>query len=98
MTPMMEQGARPAGFAGAERRATQRHRVLKGATLTFNKGYSAFECVARNLSDGGAKLSLAETFALPGDFRLSIAGREGTRQAHVVWRKPSEIGVSFQQL
>jgi hypothetical protein len=96
MTPIMEQGAKPAGFAGAERRTAHRQRVLKGATLTFNKGYSAFECVARNLSEGGAKLSLAETFALPTDFRLAIAGKAGVRLAHVVWRKPSEIGVSFE--
>lgn len=96
MTLTMEQNAAKAGFQGTERRAAQRHRVLKGATLSFNKGYSAFECVVRNLSDGGARLSLAETFGLPARFRLAIVGDEGGRMAHVVWRRSGEIGVSFE--
>jgi hypothetical protein len=92
MTAMMRQQTGPADFAGAERRTSHRQRVLKGATLSFNKGYSAFECVVRNLSEGGAKLSLGETFGLPATFRLSISG-EATHVAHVVWRKANEIGV-----
>ena len=94
MTLIMEHSVRP-GFAGAERRAGRRQRVLKGATLTFNSGYSAFECVVRNQSASGAKLSLAETFGLPETFQLAIAGEDAARTAQVVWRKAGEIGVSF---
>jgi hypothetical protein len=82
-------------YAGENRRAAYRQRVLKGATLSFNQGYSAFECVVRNQSEDGARLSLAETFALPATFRLAIAGEEETRTAHVMWRGPNEIGVSM---
>ena len=96
MTPIMEQSAVRPGLAGAERSGRRRQRVLKGATLTFNNGYSAFECVVRNLSTGGAKLSLAETFALPTTFRLAIAGDASTRTAHVAWRRPDEVGVRFE--
>ena len=94
MTLIMEHCVRP-GFSGAERRAGRRQRVLKGATLSFNKGYSAFECVVRNQSASGAKLSLGETFGLPQTFQLAIAGEDGARRAQVVWRKASEIGVSL---
>ena len=93
---MMGQSAGWAGFAGAERRGAHRPRVLKGATLSFNNGYSAFECVVRNLSEGGAKLSLAETFALPTTFRLAIAGQERARTAQIVWRMPNEVGVRLE--
>lgn len=95
MTLIMEQGAAKADFQGTERRAAHRQRVLKGATLYFNKGFSAFECVVRNLSDGGARLSLAETFGLPNAFNLLIAGENTARVAQVVWRRRDAIGVSF---
>jgi hypothetical protein len=92
MAVTMRQQTAPAGYTGAERRAGHRQRVLKGAALSFNKGYSVFECVVRNLSEGGAKLSLAETFGLPAAFQLTISG-ERAHDAHVVWRRSNEIGV-----
>ena len=94
MTLMMEHGqARQP--ASAERRGEQRRRVLKGAVLSFNNGYSSFECVLRNVSEHGGKLSLGETFGLPTTFRLAIAGEEQARIAQVRWRRQTEIGVSF---
>ena len=94
MTPVTERNG--AGSQHADRRGTPRRRVLKGATLTFNSGYSAFECVLRNESEGGAKLSLAETFALPKRFHLAIAGDSDVRTAHVVWRGMDQMGVRFE--
>jgi hypothetical protein len=87
---------RGASVADADRRAALRRRVLKGATLSFNSGYSSFECVLRNESDGGARLSLAETFALPKTFHLAIAGDSSVRTAHVVWRGVDQLGVRFE--
>ena len=94
MTLALDQNRAPAAN-NVERRASQRRRVLKGATLTFNKGYSAFECVVRNQSDGGARLSLAETFAIPTTFRLAISGEMEAHVAQVVWRKIDEMGVAY---
>lgn len=95
MTLVVDQSPAPQPVA-AERRAEQRRRVFKGAVLSFNNGYSSFECVLRNMSEHGGKLSLGETFGLPATFRLMIAGEEGPRAAHVRWRRQSEIGVSFE--
>jgi hypothetical protein len=95
---MMEVREKSIGLDGkvfAERRAGQRRRVLKGAVMTFNKGYSAFECVVRNQSGSGAKLSLGETFALPNRFRLAITGEDDGHMAEVVWRSLSEMGVRY---
>jgi hypothetical protein len=83
------------GMDHAERRSQRRHRVLKGAIIRFNKGYGAFECVVRNLSENGAKLTFGETSAIPAAFELKIAGDERMREAHVRWRSPDSIGVSF---
>jgi hypothetical protein len=93
MTPVMERNGTSLAGGTAERRNALRRRVLKGATLSFNRGYSAFECVVRNRSDGGARLSLAETFALPMTFRLTISGETETHTAHVVWRGLDQVGV-----
>jgi hypothetical protein len=95
MTPTMERNETRAAGSTEERRYSQRRRVLKGATLSFNRGYSAFECVVRNQSDGGARLSLAETFALPATFRLAIAGESQIHTALVIWRGPDQVGVKL---
>jgi len=79
----------------AERRSQQRRRVLKGATIRFNKGYGAFECVVRNLSENGAKLTFGETSAVPAAFELKIAAEERMREARVRWRSPDSVSVSF---
>lgn len=81
-------------YLSEDRRGTHRNRVLKGAVLTFNKGYSTFECVVRNQSENGAKLSLAESFALPNAFDLAIMD-DNARPVHVVWRTPDAIGVRY---
>lgn len=96
MAAVMEKNRPVAANTSVERRASQRRRVLKGATLSFNSGYSAFECVVRNRSENGAKLSLAETFALPSTFRLAIAGEGGAHMARIIWRKPDEMGVILE--
>lgn len=79
----------------AERRSQPRQRVLKGAIIRFNKGYGALECVVRNLSENGARLTFGETTAVPGSFDLKIAGDGGVREARVRWRTPDSVGVSL---
>jgi hypothetical protein len=79
----------------AERRSQPRRRVLKGAIIRFNKGYGAFECVVRNLSENGAKLTFGDTSAVPAVFELKIAGDQQMHEAHVRWRSPDSVGVSF---
>jgi len=93
MTAVMEHNMPVAANTNVERRASPRRRVLKGATLSFNRGYSTFECVVRNQSERGAKLSLAESFALPSTFRLAIAGESEGHVARIIWRKIDEMGV-----
>lgn len=78
-----------------ERRSAMRHKVLKGATLSFNKGYGALECVVRNLSGRGARLHLGETTAVPNFFSLEIAGEQTPRSARVRWRSQTAVGVEF---
>ena len=94
MSPITEKSIGVDGAVFAERRAALRRRVLKGATVSFNNGYSSFECVVRNQSEGGARLSFAETFALPIAFWLMIAG-ERVQKAEIRWCTMTAVGVKL---
>jgi hypothetical protein len=82
------------GEVFVERRTALRRRVLKGGTLSFNKGYGALECVVRNESAKGALLSFGETSAVPAAFDLTIKGAE-IRPAQVRWRGMTLVGIEF---
>jgi len=84
----------PALAFSADRRGSPRHRVLKGATLRFNKGFGAMECVVRNQSADGALLVFGETTGVPNYFDLSIAG-DAVRPAQVRWRSMTGVGVEL---
>jgi PilZ domain-containing protein len=77
-----------------ERRSAHRHRVLKGAVLTFNS-LGAFEGVVRNQSERGAMLALGDTAGVPASFDLAISLDETTRPAQVRWRSMNAVGVEF---
>jgi hypothetical protein len=87
----------PPGPISVERRLMSRHRVLKGATVSFNGGTSTFEGVVRNLSQTGARLSFCETFAIPSEFLVKFGGDLGWRPAVSRWRSMTDIGVTFGQ-
>jgi hypothetical protein len=91
----LEMSDRTGGEPLEDRRAVARRRVLKGATLSFNKGYGALECVVRNESDKGALLSFGETSAVPPAFDLTVRGGDTVRHARVRWRTLSVVGVEF---
>jgi hypothetical protein len=96
MTPITERSISIGGTVFPDRRCESRRRVFKGGRLIFNHGYGALECVVRNLSDRGARLSMGETAGVPGRFELLIAGADGTRSARVRWRTPGEVGICFE--
>lgn len=79
-----------------ERRSEMRRRALKGATLTFNGGYGAFECVVRNISERGARLTFGDASAVPARFDLTISGEGRSRAANVRWRSLTDVGVAFE--
>jgi hypothetical protein len=95
MAPITEKSIGLDGEVFPDRRGAERRRVLKGAKLIFNKGYGAFECVARNVSESGARLTLGETSAVPSQFDLLISGDDLVRRATVRWRTMTALGVSF---
>lgn len=76
-----------------EHRTAQRHRVLKGGTISFNG--AGISCMVRNLSDTGAALEVNSPVGIPPNFALVVDGDHVARPCHVVWRKEKRIGIAF---
>jgi hypothetical protein len=77
-----------------EHRNAQRHRVLKGGTISFN-GAAGISCTVRNMSNAGAALDVISPVGIPPAFTLVIDGDHVAKPCHVVWRKEKRIGVAF---
>jgi len=78
-----------------EKRATQRHRVFKGGTVTFEgRGVT---CTVRNISDSGAAIDLENPGLLPHAFTLSISCDNFVRNCRAVWRNERRVGLAFVQ-
>jgi len=77
-----------------EHRNAARHRVLKGAHITFIGHGAAIDCTVRNLSDGGACLKAASPIGIPDTFDL-VLDSASVHRCCVTWRKSTQIGVAF---
>jgi hypothetical protein len=76
-----------------EKRKTPRHRVLKGATITFEG--NGLDCTVRNLSASGAAIEVAIPVRVPPSFMLMIQSDRLIRRCHPVWRNDRRIGIAF---
>lgn len=79
-----------------EKRASQRYRVFKGGTITFENGGIA--CTVRNMSDSGAAIDLETPVILPQSFTLLIARDNFVQNCRPVWRNDKRIGLAFVQV
>jgi hypothetical protein len=74
-----------------------RQSALIGARIIFNQGSSTLDCVIRDLSEDGARLSMSDAFAPPDVFDLFIPQKNATYRARVAWRRNEGLGVSFSR-
>ena len=79
-----------------ETRRAPRHKVLKGAKISFHSLMTSTECTVRNLSDTGACLVVTSQVGVPDDFDLVLDSDRSVRRCHVEWRTGAKIGVSFR--
>jgi hypothetical protein len=80
---------------GAEHRRSRRKRVLKGALVVFGNHDRTLDCTIRNLSDEGAKVSIASTIGVPETFELMIPAEHLIAPVRVVWRTERELGLAL---
>ncbi|HLK24141.1 MAG TPA: PilZ domain-containing protein [Caulobacteraceae bacterium] len=94
--------AEPAKYAGAERRNGAARRVdLRARSLMTGKVIvgdcqMSVDCIIRNLSQRGARITIPRGIDLPALVGLMIV-REGVYcEAAVAWRKGDQTGLAFR--
>ena len=78
-----------------ERRKRLRARTCLGGTIAFNRRKSTMDCQVRNFSTAGARVAFSNAAAVPDQFDLTIARKERSFKARMVWRGVNEAGVAF---
>lgn len=76
-----------------ERRKHHRGRDFACGTIVDGRRNATYDCVLRNLSDGGALLLVDEPSRAPVELELAVRG--GMRAARIVWRSETEVGIAF---
>ena len=76
-----------------ERRKHHRGRDFACGTIVDGRRNATYDCVLRNLSDGGALLLVDEPSRAPVELELAVRG--GMRAARIVWRSGTEVGIAF---
>ncbi len=79
-----------------ERRPDQRRRFLLGGIVVLADGALSFDCIIRNQSAGGAKISHAKDVRLPAKFQLINIRDRLVYEVELIWAKDGESGVSFK--
>ena len=79
----------------AEYRIETRQRVFLKGRIVFNNGASSMDCLVRDMSATGARVSLSETTTLPEAFELYIPQKDRTYRCKLAWRREDGVGVNF---
>jgi hypothetical protein len=82
-----------------QRRKTQRRKVWFAATILAETDRAVIcGCTVADVSQGGARLLIAESASVPGSFLLVLAqGGSAYRKCTVRWRSPTALGVEFER-
>jgi hypothetical protein len=75
--------------------AIRQRTFLKG-TLFYDNRRASIECVIRDISDSGARLTFEHPVTVPDKVELFIPQKQQTLRANVQRRGPNEIGVAFE--
>jgi hypothetical protein len=78
-----------------ERRHTPRHRTFLQGRVYYNNRRQSADCIIRELTDDGARLSFTDPVALPHAFELHIPNRDQTIRVEIAWNHGTDVGVSF---
>jgi hypothetical protein len=79
----------------AERRTASRSRSFLRGRVFFNNRLSSIDCIIRDITDQGARLTFGGAVNVPEIFELEIPNKDETFRARVAWHRGAEIGVTF---
>jgi hypothetical protein len=84
------------GAVMSEKRNKSRTPSFLGGTITYNRDLWSADCVVKNISEEGAKLTGRNLPVLPDHFDLSIPQRKTKYRVQVRWRTKDAVGVAFE--
>ena len=95
-SPVNAMAAAPqaSAYAGEDRRAQHRRRVLKPARLVFHGRLSVMDAVVRDSSDGGLRIRAGEFQKLPESCEVQLKDEKIVRTVRLVWRDGNEGGLA----
>jgi hypothetical protein len=79
----------------AERRPKPRRRVLLKGLVTWADGARSFPCTIRNLTDGGARITLPPGQTVPSNIYFINLRERSAHEALMVWNNGSDAGIAF---
>jgi two-component system cell cycle response regulator len=79
----------------SDKRKERREATTWPGRIAYDRGAQLRECIVRDISKEGARLSLPNVRALPSEFELLILTTGEIFQAVAKWRRGREIGVYF---
>ncbi len=86
----------PDRFRRIERRGAPRKRVVSTVWIDAGDGSQPLVCVLWDVSQGGARLAIADPNAVPDEFRLLFSRSEKPgSDCRVVWRTHEQIGIKY---
>lgn len=80
-----------------ERRTTPRHRTFLQGRVFYNNRLQSVDCIIRELTDDGGRLSFSDPVSLPHVFELHIPHRDQTLRVEAAWNHGKEVGVKFMR-
>lgn len=78
-----------------ERRNAPRGRTFIGGKVDFNNSFCVVDCLVRNMSETGARLTFADTAVIPDQFDLRLPQKNQIRRARLIWRHHDQVGINF---
>lgn len=80
-----------------DKRKSKRRSVRYSAWLRLADG-AQLECVLSDISETGARIMVDDSDVVPDRFVLILSANGAARRGcEVVWRRPQQIGVKFEQ-
>jgi two-component system chemotaxis response regulator CheY len=77
------------------RRRLVRHRMVKHGQIAYGEGAHTVDCLIRDLSEGGARIQVANAQDLPSELVLSFDDGGAPRPCMVRWRQSKALGIEF---
>jgi hypothetical protein len=83
------------GAVAHEHRRSTRLRTLYGGKIVFRDGSCSFNCLVRDMAEGGARIAVDPEQLVPRRFYLVTSKHSSAFDAEIVWRRGALLGLKL---